>query len=479
MRTQLLCTLALLCGAEVAHAQGWGTNTYNNYYQYPASYQAPGGYDYTGAYGSAGYYPAAYGYNYGNGYGNYNNANYGYAEYPVTDAAATPADAVPMDGGPEGAAVAAAVEPACKCRFWLAGDYMMSWVRDMHVNYPLVTIGSAADVHPGALGQPGTVIIVDDNINESMFNGFRIEGGVFLDDHQHWSVDVVAEYFGNKSLDISKQSDATGNPIIARPVFNVVTGTGNAFPDTGFGSTGGAIVDFRTEIYSTEINGAYHAFTCHNTEWDALVGFRYAHLQEHLNVLDQAVPLPGGAIFPFGGNPLAIAFPDSLQDQDGFRTNNNFYGLQFGGKFRWDCDWVFVNAFGKIALGANSQSVDINGFSTMITPTGNTVLPGGILALPSNIGHHTQTVFSILPEGGINIGLKLTNNIQAMVGYSCLFWTEVVRPGGQIDGGINGSQVPTSQFFGTPTGGQQRPLFQFQNETLWVQSLTFGMQIQY
>jgi hypothetical protein len=98
----------------------------------------------------------------------------------------------------------------------------------------------------------------------------------------------------------------------------------------------------------------------------------------------------------------------------------------------------------------------------------------------SNSGHHTQTIFSILPEGGVNIGLKLTKNLQVMAGYSCLFWTQVVRPGGQIDGVVNGALVPTSGFFGAPAGaGPNQPFFRFAGETLWVQSLTFGMQFQY
>jgi hypothetical protein len=493
MRTQLLCALAILCGAEVAHAQGWGTNAYNNYYMYPASYQAPGGYDYSGAYGSAGYYPSAYGYNYSNGYPYYTSGYYGYPEYTsaevaTTAAAATPVAGVPADGVTtdavlhDGAPLVPDVEPTSQCRFYLAGDYMMSWFKQFHLNFPLVTTGSPSNPNAGALGEADTAVLVGGDINESMFNGFKIEAGFFLDDHRHWSIDTVVEYFGQKSVLFNFQSDATGSPVIARPIIDVTPAMLNVFPDTGPGSaTGGATVDIRTELYSTELNATCHAYQCGHCEWDLLGGFRYVHLQESLNVVDRVNPLPGGAILPFGGNIAAIMFPDSLVDVDSFRTNNNFYGLQLGTKFRWDCDWVYLSAFGKIALGANSQVVDINGLSTFVSTTmGNTTLPGGILALPSNSGHHTQTVFSIVPEGGISIGLKLTKNIEIMAGYSFLFWTQVARPGNQIDPGVNGTQVPSSQFFGsTSLPGPIRPIFTFRDETLWVQSLTFGMQFQY
>jgi hypothetical protein len=495
MRTQFLCALAILCGAEVAHAQGWGTNAYYNNYTYPASYQAPGGYDYSGAYGSSGYYPTGYGYNYYNGYPYYNTGYY-YPEYTAAEVATAPAAAAPVEGVttdvvPEGAPLVGPIDSPNNCRFWLAGDYLMSWVKQMHVNYPLVTIGGAGDAIPGAVGQPGTAVLVDDNINMSIFSGFKIEGGVFLDDHRHFSVEAVAEYFGEKTLNFNVQSDSTGNPIISRPVFNVLTNTNGVFAVTGpltagIGLTGGTSIEFRTEIYSTELNATYHCCQSNHCEWDWLAGFRYVHLGESLDIVDRSAPVAGipgipGPFLPFGGNLVAIAFPSSLQDQDNFRTNNNFYGLQFGGKFRWDSEWVFVKAYGKIALGANSQAVDIAGLTTMITPTGNTSLPGGILALPSNSGHHTQTVFSIVPEGGISIGVNLTHNIQVMAGYSCLFWTQVVRPGSQIDAAVNGTQVPSSQFFGNPGGvvAPTRPLFAFNQETLWVQSLTFGMQFQY
>ena len=99
MRTQCLCALAFLCGAGVAHAQGWGTDVYNNYNGYGQTYQtaAGGGYDYSQANGSAGYYPYANGYNY---YNNpyayaYQNYGYGYPQYPAAGAAT---------GAPAGAA---------------------------------------------------------------------------------------------------------------------------------------------------------------------------------------------------------------------------------------------------------------------------------------------------------------------------------------------------------------------------------------
>jgi hypothetical protein len=485
MRTQLLCALAFLFGAEVAHAQGWGTNTYNNYYGYPASYQASGGYDYTSAYGSAGYYPYANGYDYTSYYANSYYGGYPVStgmEVPSTAPATAPVEGVPTEGVPEGEGFPD-VEPACKYKCWLIGDYIMSWVRPMHFNYPLVTIGSVADVPAGGLGQPGTTVVVGgQDLNLSAYSGFRIEGGCFLDDHRHWSVEAIAQYVGEKTINFNFQSDANGNPLIARPIFNVVTNNNRAFPDSFPGlASGGATVDFRSEIYSTEINAAYSCYTPAHETWSALVGFRYAHLAESLTVTDRLNPLVAGA-FTFGGNTNPVNPPDTLQDMDNFRTNNNFYGIQFGGKYRWDTEWIFISAFAKIAVGVNSQVVDINGSSTQITPAGNTTLQGGILALPTNIGHHTRTVFAILPEGGINIGLKLTHNISASVGYTGLFWTQVVRPGRQIDGGVNPTLVPTDFNFGNPTGtlvGPSRPIFTSNSETLWVQSLTFGLEFVY
>ena len=65
-------------------------------------------------------------------------------------------------------------------RFWFSSAYTMSFIRSERFATPLATTGSTLDAHPGALGQPGTgVLIGGDPANFGMIQGIRLGAGVF------------------------------------------------------------------------------------------------------------------------------------------------------------------------------------------------------------------------------------------------------------------------------------------------------------
>jgi large repetitive protein len=65
---------------------------------------------------------------------------------------------------------------------------------------------------------------------------------------------------------------------------------------------------------------------------------------------------------------------------------------------------------------------------------------GGFLVLPSNIGTHQTSRFSVVPEVGVNLGYAITPGVRVSIGYTFMFWTQVVRPGDQIDLRVNTTQ---------------------------------------
>jgi hypothetical protein len=136
---------------------------------------------------------------------------------------------------------------------------------------------------------------------------------------------------------------------------------------------------------------------------------------------------------------------------------------------------LFANLTGKIALGDTHQTVDINGVTTITTPGGlATVRPGGLLALPSNTGHFSRDEFSVVPEGGVNVGYQATNNLRVYVGYTFLYCSNVVRPGDAIDLRVNSTGVPTSL---VPPSGPAAPVFTFRGSDFWAQGIVFGMEL--
>jgi hypothetical protein len=95
---------------------------------------------------------------------------------------------------------------------------------------------------------------------------------------------------------------------------------------------------------------------------------------------------------------------------------------------------------------------------------------GGLLALSSNIGDYERDRFSMIPELNINVGYKLTQRCKLRVGYTILYWTNVLRPGDQIDREINSTLLPGEVDSLPPL----RPLFDFKETNALVQGLNVG-----
>ena len=74
----------------------------------------------------------------------------------------------------------------------------------------------------------------------------------------------------------------------------------------------------------------------------------------------------------------------------------------------------------------------------------------------------------MVPEAGFNIGWKIHQCLQMQAGYSFLYWTNVLRPSGQIDRSINATAAPTASVFGQANNGTLRPLYQFNGEPFWL-----------
>ena len=194
----------------------------------------------------------------------------------------------------------------------------------------------------------------------------------------------------------------------------------------------------------------------HQSRWDFLYGFRYLRLAENLTINDSltSTVAPGTVLSTF----------------DGFKTTNNFYGADFGlMKERRSSRWSLATT-GRIALGFTSQVATISGNSTT-TPAGgpSTSTPGGLLAMPSNIGTHHRDSFAYVPQIELKLGYYVTQNLRLTVGYDLIYWSRVARPGEQINTSLN-----TSQANGGTLTGPNGPTFSFHESDLWIQGVSVG-----
>ncbi len=376
-----------------------------------------------------------------------------------------------------------ACEPYCRSDIgcgpasclWLSGEYLLWWTKDAPAP-PLVTSSPAGTPRElaGVLGVPGTAVLFGgSSINSEERSGGRFGLGLWLDPCERLALETNYFFLGQRTVPFHASS--SGLPILARPFFDVVLGRESseliAFPGL---LAGAASVSAFNRLWGLEEN--LRANLCHGTaiggtcyRFGLLGGFRFLRLDEGLTFTE--------ALQVTGGDPTLVGTRIGVTDV--FGTHNSFYGGQLGAMLelrrgRWYCDLV-----SKLALGSTHQVVNINGSTAFTVPGGPTVVqPGGLLALPTNIGHYSRDFFAVVPEVGVKVGYQFGPHVRAFVGYSFLYWSNVARPGNQVDRVVNVAQLP--MLVGSnPAVVPPRPAFAFHGTDFWAQGINFGLEFRY
>ncbi len=391
-------------------------------------------------------------------------------------------------------------QPGSRGQFYGRVEWLLWWFDDMNTP-PLVTQGSPASgntpLNPGILGQPGTTILYGgDGILGDSRNGLRFTLGMYLD--QQRDLALEADYLFFESLSESfRAGGENGTPIIGRPFFDltpVVDPDANPLVyltpresvqgvNTPNDIEGFVTVASRSEFESFGLR-LRKGICC--KQWcqpcgcdqcsgqvaagggrgvsrvDFIGGYRYLRLAESINITED----------------LALIDTDATDDfinvWDGFSTSNVFHGADLGFQWSWEYPRWGFEVLSKIALGNNRQRVYINGSTDSIEdPTPD---PGGLLAQPSNIGAYERNQFAVAPEIGARTFYRITPRLRATVGYTLLYFSNVVRPGDQIDLDINTSQSPGS----TPVvPAIDRPDFVWRTTDLFAHGLNVGLDYRY
>ena len=363
--------------------------------------------------------------------------------------------------------------------FWFKANYVATVIAPMRPGGgPLVTSGPPPN--GGTLGQPSTTVLFGDhNVDFNFFSGIRLEGGLFLDHDDRFSLEVIGFWLFPNTQSFFIASDDKGNPRIVRPIFRVELGReGFALNSSPNLFAGKLTIDNKSEMAGFELNARYHSYIHERLHADVLLGFRYARLAERLQIDEQIKPVGNGSI-NFQG-PTKYFSPNFLTDEDIFRTVNHFVGPQVGGRLACEYGPLTAECFAKLAIGASEEQTTIDGSTSLNDGAGNRkTATGGILALPSNIGNHNRTVLGILPELGLNLGVELTHHVRLNLGYSLLLWNHVVRPGSQYDRSVNLTQVPSSPTFGMTTPFPLTPTYRFNDEFFWSHTFNIGLEVHY
>ena len=133
-------------------------------------------------------------------------------------------------------------------------------------------------------------------------------------------------------------------------------------------------------------------------------------------------------------------------------------------------------------MGSTHEVVNIQGAISQLGPNplippGFGTFPGGLFAQSSNIGRYTGNQFTVLPAVELKLAYQITERLRAFVGYDFMYWSQVVRPGNQIDRNIN---LSDSTVFGTGALlGPAYPMPLFNRGDFWAQGLNVGLEFRF
>jgi hypothetical protein len=307
------------------------------------------------------------------------------------------------------------------------------------------------------------------NVTGSSRSGARLTAGVWLDEDQDWGLEAGYFFLGSLGRKFNLAGDGSpGSQVIGRPFFNPLTMAEDAevvaFPGVLAGHVG---VSTSSSLQGAEANVLCNLSCSCNHHLDALAGFRFLDLGERLTVTEHLSALPG----------VPVTGATQFDILDAFRTSNQFYGGQVGVRSEHSWGALYTSLSARVAAGVIAQSVDISGATRSSAPSGVVAIqPGGLLALPTNMGHFSRNQFAVLPEGSLVVGYQVTGSLRAWVGCTFLYCTNVVRPGDQIDRIVNPTFLPTGTGAGLPPA---RPGFSFQTSDFWAGGLSLGLEYRF
>lgn len=350
-------------------------------------------------------------------------------------------------------------------KWYGSAEYLYWWTKPNRMP-PLLTTSSQADM--GILGAGSTqVLLGNGSFGDNGHSGGRFNLGYWFGCDQRWGIDAGAFFLSENAQTFTASSN--GDPLLARPFLNAnVPQQFSEIVAANDISSGTFTATSTTSLWGADVNLRRFLAGTPCRRLDLIGGFKYLNLNESLTIQENVTAVPTN-------QTVAGAI---VADQ--FRTENNFYGGQFGllgeaRRGRWYLDGTF-----KVAIGNMDQNVRIDGAQTVAFRNGTTqVFPGGLLALPgANVGSYSQNKFAVVPEATINLGYHLRPNLRIFIGYNFLYASSVLRPGEQIDPTIDVTRIPNFPTSATPLS-LVRPLPTMRDTEFYAQGISFGLQFKW
>jgi len=346
-------------------------------------------------------------------------------------------------------------------------EYLLWWTKAGRLP-PLATRASGS---PPTLGQPGTRDLFGNTIDLEERSGGRFVLGTSFNESRTTGLEFGYWFLGSRTSGLlaGGTSDPNG-PIIGRPIVDAATGQETFVPIASPGFQQGLLqVSWTDRAQGFEVNAVSDIAAGDKWQIDGIAGYRFIDLHEGLNLTQY-----GGIV-----GPLAQPGLTALARADDFDCDDRFHGGQIGLRGDIRKGPLFLELTGKVAFGGMTEVVRISGITGVATPGQlQIVQQGGLLALDSNSGRVTRSVFAVVPEAIARAGWSCGDHARFFVGYNFLFLSDVARPGDQIDRTINLSHVPFTTGI-IPPSTADRPALVVQRSSIWMQGILIGFEGQW
>lgn len=297
----------------------------------------------------------------------------------------------------------------------------------------------------------------------------------------------------NRVLFTAVSDGSAESPVIARPLFlpNFVGPDGlpglHSAAVVGYPGfvTGSIQIGADISLWGAEANFVLNLGKSDVLSVDVLLGYRYADLREGLTIGTTSIATTATGL-QFANSVTAPG--QIVQTFDNFATRNQFNGGQFGLRSTLSC-WRFnILLDAKLAMGVTRQEMRIDGSSTLGTAPGaardTITVHQGVQAVASNSGSHVRNDFSIIPEGGVQLGYQISRNFRVFVGGNIFYMSSVIRPGDAVSSTVDSRLVPT---FSQPLLGQPfdpllrtgPPTYSFRDNDFWGYGYSLGLEISF
>lgn len=358
---------------------------------------------------------------------------------------------------------------------WVSVEYLHTWLQGRGLP-PLVSTSP-----PGTDGiVPGADILFGGgNVSGNRQAAGRLSFGGWFDPSER--LGAGGRFFGiqTETIRFHAASDDVGRPLLARPIFQtwpgapggvgpgalVVTDNQRGLPPRDL--SGRIDVVTHTDVLGAEGYLRYLLYCEPGRRLDLIGGYQFSRVDDSLQIDQETDFTPAIPFAQFAATDL-------------FATKNKFHGGQIGLLGEFGQGPVILSLLAKAALGNMNEVVQIHGQSSVIDAGGATTrFNGGILALPTNMGTYSQDKFAWIPEAEVKLTFKLTQNLEASVGYDFMYWSTLALAGDQIETSPQGlPMVNTSQWFGgdlEESGGLHPALDRIKESSLWLHGLSVGI----